>query len=128
MPDFNTSRLKKNPLFDSSRLKRNPMAPKPDVPEPPSFTWDELAEGYSSAYRSPDDPGINDDLVKAVYPIVKPFLEMGYTSAAAFNRGMSTFSTHLDLLGDYINEKTGGRLTKGGVFEEAAKVYDENAK
>lgn len=54
-----------------------------------------------------------------------PFIRQGYVTAAALNRGMAAFSAHLDGISGYIQESTG--LEKGGLFEEAAKIYEDNA-
>ena len=110
MADFDTTGLKRNPAFNTSGLKRNPITPRVDIAEPEPFNYDGVVEGYNFSYRDPGDPTIKEDVSRATYHLAKPFLGLGYTAASAFNRGMSTFSTHLDLLGDYINEKSGAKF------------------
>ena len=60
-----------------------------------------------------------------VHKISRPFLAQGYNGAAAVNRGLAGFSAHLDSIADFISISTGTK--KGGVFEDAAKLYEENA-
>jgi len=54
-----------------------------------------------------------------------PFLSQGYNAASALNRGMASFSAHLDGIADFIEATTG--MKSEGLFEKAAEVYQENA-
>lgn len=94
--------------------------------EPIPFDLDSVINKMDET-RSSQEPSLKGGIGRAMWPVVRPFLAQGYKGVAAFNRGLATFSTHLDLIGDYINEKTGGKLTKEGAFEEAAKTYEANA-
>lgn len=57
---------------------------------------------------------------------VGPWAQFGDTAAASLNRGVAVFATHLDMISDYIGEKTGTQA--GGIFERAAKTYNDNAE
>lgn len=62
---------------------------------------------------------------KTVWYFARPFLAQGYNAASALNRGIASFSSHLDNASDYVAASTG--MKAGGVFEEAAKIYNSNA-
>jgi len=66
-----------------------------------------------------------NSFANVMHKISRPFLAQGYNGAAALNRGLAGFSSHLDSIADFIGISTGSE--KGGVFEEAAKVYEKNA-
>ncbi len=90
--------------------------------EPVPFDMDSVVAEYELKY--PEEQDRRKDLAQVAYSFVRPFASLGYTSAAALNRGMSVMATHLDTIADYIGEVTGAE--KGGFFEKAAKQYEEN--
>ncbi len=64
-------------------------------------------------------------IVSSLHELSRPFLAQGYNAAAAVNRGISAFSSHLDSISDYVAASTG--TEKGNLFEDAAKLYEDNA-
>ena len=60
------------------------------------------------------------------FPYVRPFFAQGYSGVAALNRGMAGFSAHLDSMAEFIEKSTG--MKKGGLFEDAANEYIQNAE
>jgi len=61
---------------------------------------------------------------EVLYPLVKPWLAVGNTAAAALNKGLAAMATHLDVMADYVAAKTGA--SKGNLFKDAAKQYQDN--
>lgn len=97
-----------------------------DKPEPLPYDFDTAINKYVEA-NGGDANKSKKDLTESLYEgFVQPWEKVGYTSAASFNRGMAVFSTHLDLISDYLGEKTGTQ--KGGAFEKAAKTYNDNTE
>jgi hypothetical protein len=92
-----------------------------------SFEWtpgDEFTFEYAKTRPDASPGSIKSDIATAANGFVTPFLRQGYTAAAAFNRGMSTFSAHLDAIADFVAGKTGS--DKGGLFRAAADTYEQN--
>lgn len=68
-----------------------------------------------------------EEVSDVLTPFVKPFLDVGYSAAAAFNRGIGSFCTHLDVLSEYIETKTAFKVSPP-IWDDAAKIYDDNAE
>lgn len=97
-----------------------------DQPEPMPYDFDTAINKHVEAAGG-DVNKTKKDFTESMYEgFVQPWEKMGYTAAASFNRGMAVFSTHLDLIGEYLGGKTGA--SKGGAFESAAKTYNENTE
>ncbi len=60
-----------------------------------------------------------------MWNFTRPFVAEGYVAASALNRGMAGFSEHLGAASEFITDITG--LEKGGIFDNAAKAYEQNA-
>lgn len=120
-----------------ARFGPTPASP----PEPPPFDLEKHFKGSDQA--PPETSGLDagdvmigsagpgkhnsDDLVLSEVlfdNFVKPWLAVGYTAAAALNRGMVHFGNNLDSLAEYIGQKTGTEPSHA--FAAAAKMYDEN--
>jgi hypothetical protein len=76
------------------------------------------------AMADPENTAHKGDVTAVLYPFARSFMATGYTTAAALNRGLGMFAAHLDTISDYVSAKTGAQ--KGGIFEKAAKQYQEN--
>ena len=112
-----------------STITGKPIQELPELPEPLDmegnpFDVDAFIEEEGKNLPLYQDP--KKDFSEVLYPIVRPFLATGVTTAGAINSGLGAFSTHLDILSEYIEEKTG--FKSEGVFEQAAKVYEDNAE
>jgi len=107
------------PAFDLEKHFRDPDQ------APPEFAGldagDVLIGSPGGASRNQDDLVLSEVLHDN---FVKPWLAVGYTGEAALNRAIAHFANNLDSIAEYIEAKTG--LERGGVFAEAAKVYDAN--
>jgi hypothetical protein len=92
-------------------------------PEP--LPWD-IDKYVNDSFVNLDNQGENPSTGMAAVGqfFAKPWVDMGYSTAAALNRGMAYFSTHLDTISEYIGQKTG--TEPGGVFKSAAKTYEQN--
>ena len=122
--------------IDLSDLPDDPLhidygvSERPDVrEEPPPFDIDGMLTEFSRL--SPELQALDPDasFADVIYPWTKPFMSVGYTAAAAVNRGAGMFAEHLDLLSEYVEEKTGYALdTSGDFYEKAAQTYEDNAK
>jgi len=103
-----------------------PAGPSPSgdpFSEPPPFDLDgKIAEFDPEGKTNPRD------LASVIMPFAQPFLSTGYTTAAALNRGMATLSAHFDIMADYASERLQAGAKKGGLFEKAAKQYNENTE
>lgn len=114
------------PPFDIEKYFR-----KPDL-SPPDFSGlEDGAFGFGTLGAGGQN---NDDVILAEVlfdNFVKPWMAVGYTSAAAFNRAMAVFGQNLDSLAEYaglwglrIGQKTGTEPSHA--FAAAAKIYDAN--
>ncbi len=56
---------------------------------------------------------------------IQTWKNLGAGTAKSFNLGMANFSNNLDKLSTFVAEKTG--IPKGGIFESATAVYNQNA-
>ncbi|MFH1240838.1 MAG: hypothetical protein V1689_00630, partial [Pseudomonadota bacterium] len=104
--------------------------PKQDQPEmflgdPRPFAIDDYFSEWSKNRPIEKVPDERSSFVKVAHNLSRPFLAQGYNSAAALNRGLAGFSAHLDAITDFISVSTG--MQKEGLFDEAAKVYEDNA-
>jgi len=98
------------------------------APEPVSFNWDKTFDEIKVKDASDvmiGETGTPQAVVDVLHEqFVKPWQAVGFGSAASFNRGMATFSTHLDILADYVEKNTG--MQKGGAFKGAAEIFNKN--
>ena len=86
-----------------------------DLNEPTPYNLDGLVPAESK-----------EDIADVLSPFVKPFLSLGYHTAAAFNRGMGTFCTHLDAINEYVEEKTLFKMSPD-IWDDIANIYENNA-
>ena len=86
-----------------------------DLNEPTPYNLDGLVPAESKK-----------DIADVLSPFVKPFLSLGYHTAAAFNRGMGTFCTHLDAINEYVEEKTMFKMSPD-IWNDIADIYENNA-
>lgn len=127
MDIFDTIETEQGDIFDEIE-SGEPLTPKP-VLEPLDmegipFDIDRFIE--EEGVNLPLDQNVKRDFSDTFYPLVRPFYATPLTAAKAFNRGMSVFSTHLDVLSEYVEELTG--FKSEGLFEQAARVYEDNAE
>lgn len=97
------------------------VAPPSAGVEPIPFDLDgtlAMADPENTPHRS-------EDMAAVLWSGAKPWISTGYTAAASLNRSLGMMATHLDLISDYVARKTG--TEKGGIFERAAKQYQDNA-
>ena len=101
----------------------------PGSNDPAPFDIDYHINEESKTMPIEESGGFGDAISNALHWFTRPFLAEGYETAAGLNRGMASFSAHLDAVGDYIglvlgqNKDTG----KGGIFEKAAEQCESNA-
>lgn len=79
----------------------------------------------------PEGPYAPDPVLAGVKNVATAPVKFGVSSAAKLNEGMASLANMLDDAGDYIGEKTGLNKVKGwkgGLFEKAAKEYEQNAE
>lgn len=92
--------------------------------EPPLFDIDDALSAYAGIL--PEDVDYRQEFAELMYPVVRPFLAQGFEAAAALNRGLGVFSANLDAMAKMVADMTG--LESGGIFEEAAKIYNGNTE
>ena len=98
-------------------------------PEPLPFDFDTPINNHVESTGGNVNQAKKDIAASLYEGFVQPWEKAGYTAAASFNRGMAVFSTHLDIMGEYLGKKTGAEdagFKKGGAFENAAKTYNTN--
>jgi len=107
--------IKKNGRYYSIKQKMEPIP----------FDIDEYMNSWNASQPKEKIAENRDSAAKVLHSFTRPFLATGYNAANALNRGLAGFSAHLDSMSDYVALSTG--TEKGGLFENAAKIYEENA-
>lgn len=95
------------------------------IGDPTPFDIDKYASEWATTQPAMNAAGIKEAFANVLHGHAKAFLATGYNTAAAVNRGMASFSAHADAVAKYIEHSTG--MERGGLFEEAAKIYEQNA-
>ena len=93
--------------------------------DPAPFDIDGYVNDWNLTNPIEEQADRRTSFANVMHKISRPFLSQGYNGAAALNRGLAGFSAHLDSISDFISISTG--TEKGGVFEDAAKLYEKNA-
>ncbi|HPD58085.1 MAG TPA: hypothetical protein PKW17_12645 [Smithellaceae bacterium] len=98
---------------------------KTSEPEPAPFDVDDFIR--KDAGGDPEEYAKKGKhFAAAMSFFVKPWQNLGYSSAASLNRGMAYFSEGLDTIADMLADRYG--VQKGGIFESAAKTYEQNTE
>ncbi|MFA5904884.1 MAG: hypothetical protein WC836_13190 [Desulfobacula sp.] len=115
------------PLPETLTININdlPDKPKAQTADPTPFDVDGYVNTWSKTNKIEDAPIDRGVISNVLHSFTRPFLAQGYNTVAALNRGVASFSAHLDSVSDFIESTTG--MKKGGLFEQAAKTYTENA-
>lgn len=97
------------------------LGPRPTgVVEPPPFQIDRFIDSVGEERGFPVDATERDGFSTALGHVTRPFLAQGYNAYSALNRGTAHFYDGIDLVGDFIANRTG--TEKGGLFKKLSEA------
>src|SRR4030042_6550949 len=97
------------------------LGPRPTgAVEPPPFQIDRFGDSIGEERGFPVDATERDGFSTALGHVTRPFLAQGYNAYSALNRGTSHLYEGIDLVGDFIANRTG--TEKGGLFKKLSEA------
>jgi hypothetical protein len=102
------------------------LSTSPTPIEPAPFNMDDVLNKWLTAQPDDELAQKQNGITETLYNMARPWLATGYNAAAALNRGLGVFSTHMDAMSELVGNKTGTQ--PGNLFKQIAETYDQNTE